>query len=748
MSAILLVQYIRVKNHVINQHLSNFISQNLLKMNKSMKNLLLIAFAFFSTVALNAQQTEWCATDEMLQEYLLSNPEQEQSFWNEQIQLSELSQLTFLKGAQNNKAPIITVPVVVHVIHYNGLGNITKQQIDDGIRVLNEDFQKLNADTVNTRAIFRNLAADVQIEFKLANIDPSGKCTEGVNRINSYLTYDNRNEVKALSYWPANQYLNVWLVNTIRGSGNGTTLGYAQFPNSGNLSTYGLVCRNDEWGSIGTANGSNGRTATHEVGHCFGLFHPFQSSCGSSCNGSGDFVCDTPPTSGQTFGCNYNNNTCSNDATGGSTANPNPFTSNVPDQLENYMSYDDCQTLFTEGQKSRMLASFSIYSHLNNLRTNGNLVATGTNNGFVTSSCAPKAYIFDTAQKLTCVGGQLSFSENSYQGDTITAYRWSFPGATPSTSTAAAPSVTYNQAGEHDVTLIVTNSGGSDTLVIQDFVKVYDPNNAYNGFGYTDGFESFTGFNNEWSILDPTGNSKWTRTQIASLTSNSSVYLQNYNVGSNESDFLISPAIDLTQVVNPRFAFDVAFKNQTGSSDQLWCAISTDCGQSWVTRGVLPASTLSTGTLNNANFIPSSAADWKTIFITTTAAMRTSNNVLFRFEFKSGGGNNIYIDDFRVDGASAVGIKNNVLLESSFTAFPNPVTDGLLNINFMVDEAADNARLFVTNMVGQQVKEVYNGALNKDPYRFEINTNDLSSGVYFITLRTGSQNIIRKVIIQ
>ena len=97
--------------------------------------------------------------------------------------------------------------------------------------------------------------------------------------------------------------------------------------------------------------------------------------------------------------------------------------------------------------------------------------------------------------------------------------------------------------------------------------------------------------------------------------------------------------------------------------------------------------------------------------------------------------------------ASALG-KNNVLLESSFTAFPNPVTDGLLNINFMVDEAADNARLFVTNMVGQQVKEVYNGALNKDPYRFEINTNDLSSGVYFITLRTGSQNITRKVIIQ
>ncbi|MDB4061233.1 M43 family zinc metalloprotease [Vicingaceae bacterium] len=716
-------------------------------MKKNIANLLLIALFVVITKGLIAQQTEWCATDQMLLEFLEANPEVEESFWNDQIRLSEFSQLPTLKGAQNNKAPIITVPVVVHVIQYNGIGNITKQQIDDGIRVLNEDFQKLNADTARTRTIFRNIAADSQIEFKLANIDPNGRCTEGVNRINSYLTYNKRNEVKALSYWPSTQYLNVWLVNSILGSGNGTTLGYAQFPNSGNLSTYGLVCRNDQWGNIGTAVGTGGRTATHEVGHCFGLFHPFQGNCGSSCNGSGDFVCDTPPTSGQTFGCNYNNNTCSNDASGGSAANPNPFSSNVPDQLENYMSYDDCQSLFTEGQKSRMLAAFNIYSQLINLKSNGNLVATGTNNGYITQNCPPKANIFDDQQKLVCLGGQLSFSEDSYQGDTITAYNWSFPGATPSTSTAANPTVTYSTAGEQDVTLIVTNNGGSDTLVMQDYVNAKDPAAAYNGFGYAEGFESLTGFNNDWIIFDPTGSFKWARTQNGSLTGNSSVFLQNYNLGSGESDFLISPSIDLTQVVNPRFGFDVAFKNQTGSSDQLWCAISTDCGATWTTRGVISASSLNTGTLNNSFFIPSSPSDWRTIFITTTAAMRTSSSVLFRFEFKSGGGNNIYIDDFRVDGASSLGISDNELLENSFIAFPNPITDGQLNINFMVDKASENARLYLTNMVGQQVKEVYNGSLNSDPYSFEINTNNLSSGIYFVTLRTKSQNITRKIII-
>jgi hypothetical protein len=126
--------------------------------------------------------------------------------------------------------------------------------------------------------------------------------------------------------------------------------------------------------------------------------------------------------------------------------------------------------------------------------------------------------------------------------------------------------------------------------------------------------------------------------------------------------------------------------------------------------------------------------------------MRTSTNVLFRFEFRSGGGNNIYIDDFRVDGLT-VGVEDNKLLENSFTAFPNPNTNGKLNINFMLDEASDDASLFVTSILGQQVTEIFSGALNNGPYQFEVNTDKLSAGIYFITLRTEKQNITRKIII-
>jgi len=82
---------------------------------------------------------------------------------------------------------VITIPVVVHVLHTGqaiGTGlNISNAQIQSQIDVLNEDYRRLNADATNTPAEFQGVAADVEIEFVLACVDPNGNPTNGIVRV-------------------------------------------------------------------------------------------------------------------------------------------------------------------------------------------------------------------------------------------------------------------------------------------------------------------------------------------------------------------------------------------------------------------------------------------------------------------------------------------------------------------------------------------------------------------------------------
>lgn len=61
-----------------------------------------------------------------------------------------------------------------------------------------------------------------------------------------------------------------------------------------------------------------------------------------------------------------------------------------------------------------------------------------------------------------CVNGSIIYDgSNSVDA---TAFSWSFPGGTPTTSTASAPTITYNTVGTYTAQLIVTNSCGNDTI--------------------------------------------------------------------------------------------------------------------------------------------------------------------------------------------------------------------------------------------------------------------------------------------
>lgn len=182
-----------------------------------------------------------------------------------------LSEANFKTLQMTNKI----IPVVFHVIYDPRIGdasNITKTQIEDAVRIMNEDYNKLNSDTSQVISAFTGIMGKPNIEFRLAKIDPNGNCTEGITRTASPLTNVARNNVKSLIVWPTSQYLNVWVVKNITSTSGGTTLGFATKPSSSG--TQGIVVLNRALGSIGTAN-TDARTMTHEAGHYFNLDHPW-----------------------------------------------------------------------------------------------------------------------------------------------------------------------------------------------------------------------------------------------------------------------------------------------------------------------------------------------------------------------------------------------------------------------------------------------------------------------------------------
>ena len=89
---------------------------------------------------------------------------------------AELEAFTAQWAAENSGAErvVYTIPVVFHIIHNNGPENISDAQVIDAVRILNEDFNRLNPDWPNVRPDFLPLVADVGVEFKLAKRDPQG----------------------------------------------------------------------------------------------------------------------------------------------------------------------------------------------------------------------------------------------------------------------------------------------------------------------------------------------------------------------------------------------------------------------------------------------------------------------------------------------------------------------------------------------------------------------------------------------
>ncbi|MBL4746319.1 MAG: zinc metalloprotease [Flavobacteriaceae bacterium] len=227
----------------------------------------------------------------------------------------------------------INIPVVVHVIYSKVAENISLQQIQSQLDVLNEDYNAQNSDFGNIPSEFTGVAANVDINFTLAAI---------TRKSSSKTSWGTRNDMKYASQggvdaWDSTQYLNIWVCNI-----GGGILGYAQFP-GGAAVTDGVVVGPNYFGRTGVISApfDKGRTLTHEVGHWLNLRHIW----GDGRCRADDYVSDTPSSDGPNYGCpSYPTINCKSS-----------------DMTMNYMDYvdDACMYMFSEGQNTRIRALFA-----------------------------------------------------------------------------------------------------------------------------------------------------------------------------------------------------------------------------------------------------------------------------------------------------------------------------------------------------------------------------------------------------
>jgi subtilisin family serine protease len=99
-----------------------------------------------------------------------------------------------------------------------------------------------------------------------------------------------------------------------------------------------------------------------------------------------------------------------------------------------------------------------------------NLQGTGANGCSTTTSISinvddPPVGNIVESNTFVCVGAPVIFDGSN--SSSATSFIWSFPGGTPSSSSASSETVTYAAAGNYTATLIVTNACGVDTIVSQ-----------------------------------------------------------------------------------------------------------------------------------------------------------------------------------------------------------------------------------------------------------------------------------------
>ncbi len=335
---------------------------------------------------------------------------------------------------------------------------------------------------------------------------------------------------------------------------------------------------------------------------------------------------------------------------------------------------------------------------------------------------APPVAQFFSPDTNICPGNCAKFTNTS--PNLGLQWQWYFPGGTPSTSTDLNPTICYPTIGNYGVSLVVANPLGSDSVYISNYINVQNSSSGI-GIPFNEGFETSTSIPANWSIINNDEGVTWEHNNNVGGfgLSQASVYIDNFSTNfDGEKDYLITPPLDFSPIINSELTFDVAHAQWWfNRSDTLAIYYSTDCG---VTKNLLwekDGNILATANDQPVYFTPT-PNQWRNDTVNLNVLSGLSAVELL-FENKSDHGNIIYLDNINIHPVFGVGVIENST--SQINIYPNPFSNTIT----LQSDSKSLQTIELYNSIGQLV---FKKVIEINSGNFQLNLNHLTKGFYMI----------------
>ena len=554
---------------------------------------------------------------------------------------------------------ILNIPVVFHIIHRGeslGTGtNLPDDKIREQLQILNEDFRKLNDDQILTPLEFLDVAADTEINFVLAKQDHEGLPSLGITRQQGTQNTYNRSEEEILyaeNYWPAENYLNIYIADLE------DYLGWATFPFSnleGNIEINNDrlldgVAIDYKWLGINQNTGSfnsYGRTLTHEIGHYFGLRHLWgsQQNCSSD-----DYCIDTPHQS-----TSYS----------GECPSETVISCGTSDMYSNYMNYTDdaCMNIFTQNQKDRMHIVLNHSPRRNTLPQSPaleNPIVASNDLGIKTMSAThlndcngfllPKVIVRNYGTNVI-----ENFIISFFLNDTLIEIIDINGNYQPlEIDTIVFQAITLDNLIDPVLNFkIGLVNQTEDGNLNNNLLSVPLPDKVTKTLPF---FMNFEGAIDYETVMEQYQISNWDTVLLnTNDLQNQALFIDFTNDSTSLGlfDYLFTPNFNLSNYAKPQISFKYAYQS-TGLDhlqDGLIVALSDDCGQNFFSENYLielyGSNLASVGSTSSSFFTPRDTSEWKKITI-DLMDFQDQTNIQFAFIGQSSAASQLYLDDISI----------------------------------------------------------------------------------------------------